>query len=193
LSGYQQHLSEAHHIDMRPTTLPSPISTDDESSSLFKNRRSQRSSTSLKRRRSTRRSTNATATASSLLKAINYNQASSEDSADPFDRMFYEEDVTSSPFYTCPQAPVHSNEYLMSINAHKYHYDNSMDLYCQMNHSGSMLASTCCVLCTKMRESDSVHHMCPYVSLATMEQENLQLRMRIEELEQRVIQLETAS
>jgi hypothetical protein len=133
---------------------------------------------------------------SSLIRAINYNQVPiPEDNVDPFERIYCEQDVTSSPFYTCPQAPIHSNEYLMNINAHKYHFDAIDHLYGQINHSGTMLPPSA-ASCMSIHCGEHSHHsdICPYVSLASsLEQENIQLKMRVEELEQRVIQLETAS
>jgi len=95
---------------------------------------------------------------------------------DPFDRDFQEQ---SSSLYICPEAPYHSNEYLMNSNAHKYTFD-ATDLYKQLDHSGSMMGPY-------MTRTD------PFLTIHSLEQENLSLRNRIEALEARIVQLETVA
>lgn len=113
-----------------------------------------------------------------ISKAIQYTSSMQavNESADPFDRDV-NEPVPS--FYVCPQAPFHSNEYLMNCNAHKYHFDTS-DLYQHINHTGTM--EPC------LTSSSFVD---PYVTIHSLEQENITLRNRIEALEARIVQLET--
>lgn len=136
------------------------------------------SSVSIKKKRSTSHAghkKHSSPSHNALVKSVRMNYSPTRNAeTDPFDREFQE---PPSTLYICPEAPYHSNEYLMGANSHKY-FEVS-DLYKHINESGSMEHF--------MSNSD------PYLTISTLQEENINLRNRIEALEARIVQLETVA